>query len=196
MGEIVKEGKLKIVFSAPHSVEHFRKGEMKPKEINTDTIVKELYDLKDVSVIYKTDSTDEDANWDKDCEYKRKCRDLILTNDAKIFLDIHGMDYKREQDICIGTAYGRNILNRLDLQNIIVDTFKEYGYKNVTIDKPFNAKRASCMSSYVYRECNIPAFQIEINNRFRYDGCEEYNLDNLIQCLCKIVDKFKNCNFI
>ena len=61
---------------------------MKPKEINTDTLVKELFTLKDVSIIYKTESTDEDANWDKECLYKTKCKEIITKNDINIFLDI------------------------------------------------------------------------------------------------------------
>ena len=191
MGEVIKEGKLKIMFSAPHSAHHLRKGKIKPKEINTDTLVKELYTLKDVSIIYKTESTNEDANWDKECLYKTKCKEIITKNGINIFLDIHGMDYKREQDICIGTANGRNILGRTDIQTVLVDTFKEYGYKNVTVDKPFNAKNSNCMSSYVARECDIPAFQIEINNKYRYEPCDECNLKNLINCFCKIIDKIK-----
>ena len=179
------------MFSAPHSADHLRKGKIKPKEINTDTLVKELKALKDVSIIYKTESLTEDANWDKECRYKTICKEYVLNNNINIFLDIHGMDYKREEDICIGTAYGRNILERIDLQNILVETFNEYGYSKVTIDKPFNAKGANCMSSYINRECNIPAFQIEINNKYRYKPCEEYDFKNLVDCFCRIVERLK-----
>lgn len=189
MGEVIEEGNLKIMFSAPHSADHLRKGKIKPKEINTDTLVKELYTLKDVNIIYKTESLTEDANWDKECIYKTKCKEVVQNKNINIFLDIHGMDYKREEDICIGTANGRNILGRIDLQSILVDTFQEYGYRKVTIDKPFNAKNSNCMSSYISRECNIPAFQIEINNKYRYEPCEECNLKKLIECFSKIIDR-------
>lgn len=189
MGEIIEEGKLKIMFSAPHCVNHFRNGKIKAREINTDTLVKEIHTFKDVSIIYKTESSQEDANWDEKCEYKTKCKEYIINNDIKVFLDIHGMNYTREEEICIGTAYGNNIFGRTDIQKILVDTFKEYGYKNVTIDEPFNAKNPNCMSAYISKECNIPTFQIEINNKYRYDLCEEYNLDNLVQCFSKIIDR-------
>ena len=42
MNEELLKGSKKIMFSAPHSVPHFRNGKVKVREINTDFIVKEL----------------------------------------------------------------------------------------------------------------------------------------------------------
>ena len=185
------EGNANIMFSAPHCVDHFREGKKKVKETNTGTIVKELNKIKNVPAIYKTKSEFEDANWDKESKYKEECKEYILKNNVKYFIDIHGMNYEREEDICIGTAYGRNILNREDILAIIVEQFKEYGYKNVSIDIPFNALNKNCVSSYVSRECKIPAFQIEINNKYRFPLCKEYNLENIIKCFESIIDKLQ-----
>ena len=56
MKEKILKGSENIMFSAPHCVNHYRKGKIKSKEVNTDTIVIELNKRKDVPVIYKTRS--------------------------------------------------------------------------------------------------------------------------------------------
>lgn len=187
MNEILLKGSQKIMFSAPHSVDHFRNGRIKLREINTDTIVKELNARKDVPCIYKTYSGNEDANWDIDSPYKKICKEYVTQNNIRFFIDIHGMDHLREEDICIGTANGKNLENYEVTITTLKEIFLKYGYKRVTIDKPFSADNLRCVSRYISKECGIDALQIEINNKYRFPKSNEYDLENLICCFEEII---------
>ena len=188
MNEELLKGSKKIMFSAPHSAPHFRNGKVKVREINTDFIVKELNKRKDVPVIYKIKSENEDANWDKKSTYKQICKDYVLQNDIHFFIDIHGMDYNRKEDICIGTANGKNLKDYDEIITKLKSVFNEFGYTNIGIDRPFSADNIRCVSTYISQECSIDAVQIEINNKYRFSECDEYDLENLIKCFEKIVD--------
>lgn len=183
----IEKGKIKIMLSAPHCVDHYRNGRIKKKEINTDTLIKKIKEKIDVNIIYKTESIHEDANYDKKSIYREELEKYINKNNIKLLLDIHGMDFDREEDICIGTAYGKNIHGRKDIIENIVNIFRDFGYKNITIDKPFSANNPNCVSTYISSNCKIPALQIEINNKYRYDKSEWYNLDKLVDCFIKII---------
>ena len=186
MKELLLKGSQKIMLSAPHCVDHYRNGKIKIKEINTDEIVKELNKRIDIPGIYKLESNGEDANWDLDSPYKEACKEYIINNEIKFLIDIHGMDNRRREDICIGTAKGKNIKNYKIVEEV-KEIFEEFGYKNVTIDRPFSANNIRCVSRYINKECNIDTLQIEINNKYKFPKSEEYDLEKLIDCFDNII---------
>ncbi len=189
--EEIKKGSICVMLSAPHCVNHLRAGKVKLKEINTDVLIKKIKEKVDISIIYKTESENEDANWDKVSNYKQKAERFVKDNEVKLFLDIHGMDCSRKEDICIGTAHGSNVKGREDILKLLENTFKINGYKNTTIDEPFSANNPNCVSTYVSRNCNIPAFQIEINNKYRYPLSKEYNIEKLVDTFVNIIKLLK-----
>ncbi len=189
--EEIKKGTIGVMLSAPHAVDHFREGKIKLHEINTDTLIKRINEKIDVSIIYKTESLNEDANWDKDSNYKKLAEKFVKENNIKLFLDIHGMSYDREEDICIGTAFGKNVNGKEDMLNLIVSSFKKAGYSNTTIDVPFSASNENCVSTYIASKCKIPAFQVEINNKYRYPKSEKYDLDKLENTFVNIIQLLK-----
>lgn len=190
--EELEKGDLAVLFSAPHCVDHLRDGKIKAHEINTDILIKKIKEKIDVSIIYKTESLNEDANLDENSNYKTKVLNFIKENHVKIFIDIHGMNYNREEDICIGTAFGKNLNGREDILNIMITKFKEAGYINTTVDVPFSASNKNCMSTFVAQRCKIPSFQIEINNKYRYPKSKEYDLEKLVSCFCDIIYNVSN----
>lgn len=171
--EIIK-GKEKIIISAPHSVIHKRENSIRPGETKTGTIVKVLSKKCHIYGIYKNKNENNDANWDKECKYKSNTEDIVKKENIKALLDLHGMAAHREQDICIGINNGKNIYNNYEIVETMIDIFHKYGFKNVTIDKPFNAEYEYCVSNYISRECNIPTFQIEINLKYRSARYKEF----------------------
>lgn len=185
--EELEEGDIAILFSAPHCVDHFRNGKIKVHEINTDTLIKKIKEKINVSIIYKKESLTEDANWDQNCNYKNKVVNFINEKNIKLFIDIHGMSYNREEDICIGTAFGKNLNGGTNILDVMTKKFKEAGYVNTTVDMPFSASNKNCMSTFVASKCKIPTFQIEINNKYRYPKSKEYDLEKLVNCFCDII---------
>lgn len=182
-------GKEKIILSAPHNVKHVREKSVRPRETKTGTMVKVLSKKYKTFGIYKNSKDcNNDANWDKKCEYKEYIKNIVKKEKIKALIDFHGMAAHREQDICIGINSGKNIHGNYDIVNGMVDIFHKYGFKNVTIDIPFNAGYEYCVSNYIAKECNILTFQIEINLKYRsarYKGYKKYT--DLIKSLEEIL---------
>ena len=185
----VINGKEKIILSAPHCVKHVRGNSIRPRETKTGTIVRKLSKKYNTYGIYKNSrDCNNDANWDERCEYKKYIKDIVKRNDIKVLFDFHGMAAHREQDICIGINDGKNIYGNYDIVNCMIDIFHGYGFKNVTIDEPFNAGYEFCVSNYIARECEIPTFQIEINLKYRIATYKEYEkYKDLIKSIEEII---------
>ena len=189
----VIEGKKKILLSAPHSVLHMRENSIRPRETKTGVIVKTLANKCKSFGIYKLKNEFNDANWDKHCNYKTKVKEIVNKEKIKALIDFHGMAVHREQDICIGINNGQNIFGYNDIVKEMISIFKKYGFNNVTIDEPFNAKYEYCVSSYIAKECRIPTFQIEINLKYRSARYNEYQKYNkLISALIEIITLIDN----
>lgn len=183
-------GKEKIILSAPHNVKHIREKSVRPRETKTGTIVRVLAKKYKTFGIYKNSKDcNNDANWDEKCEYKEYIKNIVKKYKIKTLIDFHGMAAHRKQDICIGIYNGKNIYGNYDIVNYMVDIFHKYGFKNVTIDIPFNAGYEYCVSRYISKECNIPTFQIEINLKYRLATYKEYEkYKDLLKSLEEIVE--------
>ena len=94
----------------------------------------------------------------------------------------------RKQDICIGTGLGKNIHRQEDVLNSMVEIFLDNKFKIVTIDDPFSAEYKHTVSATIAKKCNIPCFQIEINNRYVTNKFDEYDLERVLKTMEEIVD--------
>jgi len=154
-----------VMFSAPHSFPQLRDGEIKSAEPKTRFLVEALSKQFNCSYIYKTKFYNNDPNWDEKSTYKEQLVDFISENNIKFLFDIHSMYYERPVDICIGINSGKNILNRYDILDMLVTSFKNTGLSTVLVDNPFSASNPNTVSAYISNTCMIPCFQIEINNK-------------------------------
>lgn len=180
----IKLGENKIMLSAPHAVKQIRDGRVKASEPKTKEIVLEVAKMTNSCCMYKTKCLDDDANYDAYSYYREKCSNIVIEKGIKVLLDIHGMSVKRQEDICIGTFYGKNINGRDDILKGVIEILKNNGFNNVSIDVPFSANKKACVSSAIHEKCKIITFQIEINYRHRNT---EYSLTKTIKALSEIV---------
>ena len=107
----------------------------------------------------------------------------------KLLIDIHGMRATRKEDICICTGFGENLRGNTNLVPLFKKIFKKNGFKNVTIDDPFNATYPYTVSHYVAKKAKIPCIQIEINNKFTYKKFESFDFENLVKCFTEFVNE-------
>ena len=114
-----------------------------------------------------------------------KIADKNKENDIKILLDIHGAKDEHGFDIDLGTAYGENINNNIEILEKLKSYFKKYNIENITENKTFKADSIRTISKYINEETKIPCIQLEISCKYR-------NLDNLdnIERLIKALEEF------
>lgn len=172
-----------VMFSAPHAVEHKREGIMKPAEPSTGIIVKQLADM-DFPGMVKNAKNTEDPNFNMDSSYKLFLSDYISKNNINLLFDLHELNPSRPMSICIGTGRGKNVKNNEKLVTIVKNGFEAAGFENVTVDDPFAGATEVTVASYVSKNCNIPAFQIEMNSGLFRDNAE--NVEKVVETLCRI----------
>ena len=169
----VIKGNIPVIISAPHSVKQLREGKVKEAENQTGAIASIFSEETDCFAIYKTYNNQDDANYDiENNKYKEEIKKIIKENDIRILLDIHGAKDEHNFDIDLGTAYGENINNNIEILKRLKNYFKKYKIENVTENKIFKADSIRTISKYINEETKIPCIQLEISWKYR-------NLDNL-----------------
>ena len=186
-------GKNKILISAPHSTTHKRGNSIRNAETRTGQLARDVAKKANVYGIYKIKPELNDANWDKKSKYKDEVVNLVKKNNLTALLDIHGMAAYRKQDICIGINGGKNIKNKKDILKKMIAIFNNNGFKNISIDNPFGATNNACVSTHTVKMCNIIAFQIEINQKYRSAVFKEFSkfkkLEKSLVEICKMLGK-------
>lgn len=180
-------GKKPIMFSAPHSVKHFREGKDKLPEYRSGVIAVFLSELCDAHLIYKTKNKMDDANYDEQSNYRNELIQYIKENRIGLLFDLHISAAFREFSLDIGTGFGKNIQNRSDLLDILRSGL-ENCYPVVSVDSTFAATHPYTVSASVAKETGIPCFQIEINWNLISDF---EKMEELIQCMYRLLEKIE-----
>ncbi|WP_461205533.1 hypothetical protein [Clostridium sp. DL1XJH146] len=187
VGHVIEKGKASIILTSPHSVSHIREGINKIGEYRTGLIVKQLGEMSNCHIAYKTRNMNDDANYDQESIFKKDLVRYIKTNNIKLLIDFHLSKPNRKFSIDIGTGKKANIENREDILNIFIKEFSKV-YKAVKVDNTFTASFPYTVSATVSRELNIAAFQIEIN----WEIVDDYNkTEFFIINLLKILEKLE-----
>lgn len=178
-------GKTPIIISAPHAVVHKRKGKEKYAEPQTKDIAELLNTTLSTHAIIKNNDDTHDANSEKESYFRQKIIQII-NNQEKYDpiicgLDIHQCSPAREQDLIIGTNYGKNIHNNYCLIDIINNINNDYNY-NIVIDDIFPATGQYRVASEVSQKTGTPYMQIEINSglffkKERREKIEKFMID-------------------
>ena len=172
-----------VVFSCPHAVKQIRKGKEKVADINTGPLGKALNQLGYTTLI-KTNTFNDDANYDKTSKYKEFLSKHIKQTKTKFLIDLHGMSSKRNISLCLGTGFGKNYNHK----NSLTPHFLNYANANgldcetISIDFPFFASERT-VSRFINKTNKIQTLQIEINSAL-------FNDDDKILSLLKCLDEF------
>lgn len=170
-----------ILISVPHAVKQTRLGKQKNEEIGTLSTGIILADRLNSSLIIKTRNNFDDANFDKESNYKDKIKYLISAVGIKYIIDIHGLKRERDCDINLGINFGTNIKNDVNLYDKILSGLKNAGFVT-TIDNPFRAGERT-ISGYFSTNYNVWTIQIEINSRITNDSKYISKLNELLDIL-------------
>jgi len=151
----------KVLFCAPHALNHYRHDNLKVADIFTGSLCQVLAvntNQAGLIPICPNRSLGLLGFGDEfmDCLKKSVANGLIV-------IDLHGMSNDYDCDICIGTgpkpsARVSKLANRL--------ASGMDGYK-VSLNDPFDAKPGYTVTNFVQTKLNGDAVQIEISSRFR-----------------------------
>ena len=179
-------GNIPLIFTAAHSVSQNREGRIKLGECVCGAIVEGL--CRDINCYgsYKTVNMNDDANFDESNYFKDNCLNLVKEYNIRLAIDIHCMSDKRDYDVDIGTGEGKNLKINKEAALKIQQIFVKNGISNVKIDHIFKSNNPNTLSSFLSREGNIDAIQLEICWALLDKNNPRYNFDNVIKSLKEI----------
>ena len=182
--EILK-GSCPVMISAPHSLNHYRNGKIKKADTYTGAFLLYLHEKLGVHGIYSTNTSCSDPNSDNEeqSEYKKTLKKYILDNNIKFLLDIHGSDKKHDFLFDMGTDSGKTLKGREYLEKLMIlsaqQKFRNYTENEIIMNKEiissnrrFRASGINTVTNYIYRNCGIPAIQLEISKLCRNTGSD------------------------
>ena len=167
------QGKLPILFSAPHSYPHKRPSlvnKYKGHEEYTDDIVRDICKKSKSFGIYLTDQVEYDPNYYKNGnEYKKEVQKIVEKNKIKTFIDIHGLNEDHMLDVAIyyKTRFHKSLrlakevselLNRGKLKGLNTQIFR------------FPENGGETLTEFCASKLRIPSVQIEITKYIREDN--------------------------
>lgn len=167
------EGKLPILFSAPHMHPHKRpslSGSYKGAEACTETIVENI--CKDINCfgIVQSSETNYDPNFhkEKNNPYKQKVREIVREGKFEYFIDIHGLRDGAGYDI--GIYYPTRFDRSMALAQGISEGLIKGELKGASIYIfRFLDNEQETLGEYVASKLRIPSIQIEIARYIRED---------------------------
>ena len=172
-----------IIFSCPHAVAQIREGKEKLADIFTGPLGLALNNLG-YEVLIKTNTFNDDANYDRKSPYKKYLSKVIKKEKVKFLIDLHGMSSKREILISLGTSYGKNIDKNIESTRLFTMCASNNSLNSnlIRVDFPFSASKRT-VSYYINRKNKIETLQIELNSKLFNDS------ENVLKLL-KTLDEF------
>ncbi|ASA25191.1 N-formylglutamate amidohydrolase [Paenibacillus donghaensis] len=176
------EGSVPVLLSAPHAINQYREGAIKPADMFTGALLLCVQKLTRCHAIYSSSFSLEDPNYILGGEYKAALAGLIQAHSIPYVIDIHGAAESRDFDVDLGTLHGASIQQQE--VNRIVQLFHTNGIRMVEQNHTFAASHPGTITSFCSRELQVQSIQMEINRRYRNPEAPmllQSTVDSLVQ---------------
>lgn len=186
---IYLSGRIPILISAPHSVRHFRKKQIKSSDEFTGSLGYLLQQITGCHTIAVTKLYGGDPNWDYPCLYKDAIEHITKEHKIKVILDIHGAGRDCDFDIDMGTMKGRSLLGKHQIASWVKDKLEEEGFTDISSNF-FSAAGQDgqyTVTRFVAEELHIPALQLEINRKYRNPHQNGVDYFRLFHALAQVI---------
>lgn len=175
IGILVKNGKIPILISTPHSVPQTREGKYKGKEFFTGGIGQHLHNKTGCFLIQSLASENHDPNYDTEEKsiYKQELTKLVTKNNIQLVIDLHGCKRTTPYLIELGTVDDtyKTLNHDSKLLNIIKTnlekSLKEYNQQPVVVNQRFKAFSPNTITHYINNKTKVKSIQMEINAQIR-----------------------------
>ncbi len=191
--KIIKGNNSKIMISCPHSVSQLRKGKIKIRENYVGVISKIVQKNTGCHLIIKTRNMDDDANFDKNSNYKDELESYIKKNNIKLLIDLHGC-FSHKFDIEIGTYYGNNITDK-NIIKTIYNNFLDNDISSIILDK-IKCSGINTISYDMKSRTGINTIQLEIGRKYRWPKTRIDSFNKIIETLINIVNELEGKKII
>lgn len=156
-------GRVPLIFSAPHSVRHLRRGVEKKADIRTGGLAEVLAEATGGLAVTSLGKLAADPNWDSEPTPFRE-RVLALLEPETLVIDLHGMGGAHGPDVVLGlgpapTAHARAAAGA------IADSLQRSGLV-VSFGHPFPATHPGTVTATV-QAAGGSALQVEVSARRR-----------------------------
>lgn len=196
---VVCEGRIPIMISAPHAVNHTREGQLKYADKFTGAFALLLHNITGCHIIYSARQCSYDPNYDTSNAYQLFLQEYIEQHHIEVLIDLHGAKEERDYAIEIGTAPNQNAkgynkqsthpaLHGRDFICDLVSYTFEYVLQNIrqpeekkrtAINQVFSAGTQNTITKFLSEHTQASCMQLEINGIYR----SVEHKDELIQCV-------------
>ncbi len=206
----VLEGKIPVMISAPHAVNHCRDGRIKYADKLTGGIAIFLHKVTGCYVIFSARTGNYDPNYTPNPNgenlYQSYLTEYVKNKHIEVLIDLHGAQEERDFAVEIGTApaldedgrpiqYGHPSLNGRDYIADLVTYMFEYTLrgvhqpaekKKVAVNQVFCASDQNTVTKYVSENSETACIQLEVNSIYRSPK-NEYEFSRFIKGLVSII---------
>jgi len=170
--------KSKLLFCAPHALNHYRNNNLKIADVFTGSLCQLLANNTGQPWLVSTSPDNKLEHLGFGQDYMSQIENAVK-NDLMI-VDIHGMSDRHNFDICIGTGPNPSI-RTVNLANKLVSELSDY---KISINYPFSATSEHTITNFVQTKLSGDSIQIEITSRLRcatgnLNGCSVF-LDDIV----------------
>lgn len=174
----IYKGRIPVMISAPHAVNHFREGKIKYADMLTGGIAEYLQEQTGCHLICATRYEEADGNFDPadTCNYKKELAEYVKKNRICMLIDLHGIKAGGEIAAELGTggeedpSLGRygflSEFVKITLETSLKDYLAE-DHKKIVKNVHFAAKNPNTVTHFISQHTGIPCFQLEINREYR-----------------------------
>lgn len=186
---IIKKGRIPIMVSAPHAVNHLRAGANKAADMYTGAIALYLYEHFGCHIIYQAKYASCDPNYDTndhgENKYQTALRNHVEQNGIKFLIDLHGAARNKPYAVEMGTA--PRINSSEEAMGAVESSLKGFPFvanlikycfdyvfrdlnfetKKVWKNRIFSAGNQNTVTKYISSVTSCPCVQLEINRNFR-----------------------------
>lgn len=199
----IHKGRIPVMISTPHAVNHFREGKIKYADMLTGGIAEYLREQTGCHLICAARYEEADGNFDPadTCNYKKELAEYVKKNRIRVLIDLHGIKAGGEIAAELGTGgEGNPSLGRYgfvaEFVKITLETsLKDYlaeDHREIVKNIHFAAKNPNTITHFISEQTKVPCFQLEINREYRdVDSPERLEamvggLQNIIETLADL----------
>lgn len=180
-------GEIPILISAPHATRHLRMGKLKYQEEYTAALSVILHALTGSHALYTHWTSSIDPNFYDNTPFKSKLLKVIRKFGIRFVLDLHGTRRERSSDIYPGIGINREFLFGNDFYLHKLEQSAKSNNLAIGGLHIFPASTQMTITKFVARNLEIPAMQIEINERLRHPEINPSEFERLVRFLTNYI---------